>query len=111
MEKKHYNHQERRNLEKQFGLKKPTNKKDLEDYYARKREAGKQLHEQFTENVINAQDKDAAEREKKQIENFMADGLTFVEAKEKVLKNYEIQRKRREKLENRAQRQKERQNK
>lgn len=103
MATKQYNRRDRKRVEKSLGLQKPKTKKEQEEFRARKLEAGKQIHQQFTENVLNEQEKQAAERESKIMSNLMSDtldkkgnvikkGMTYEEAKAFVLRNYEIER-------------------
>lgn len=116
-QKRYYNHQDRKNLERHLGLKKPTDKVQLAEYKRRRMEAGKQIHLQFTEDMLNVQEKADAEREAQIIQNMMKDevdrfgnvirkGKTYEEAKAVVLKNYEIQKKRLEKLAKREEKRK-----
>lgn len=107
--KQYYNRHERKRIEKALGLKKPTNDKERREYTTRKIEAGKQLHKQFTEAVLNNQAKAAAEKESEMMKSLMADkldnkgniirkGMTYEEARDFIIRNYEIERKRAEKL-------------
>lgn len=108
-DKKHYNRKDRKNLEKNLGLQKPKSKKERDEFATRKIAAGKQIHQTFTEYVLNEQEKQAAERESEQMKGLMKDlfdtkgnlikkGMTYEEAKAFVLHNYEIERKRAQKL-------------
>ena len=115
--KQHYNRHERKRIEKSLGLKKPSNQKERREYTTRKIEAGKQLHEQFTESVLNAQAKEASEKESEMMKSLMTDkldnkgnvirkGMTYEEARDFIIRNYEIKRKRAEKLAKREEKRK-----
>lgn len=108
-DKKHYNRRERKHLEKSLGLKKPASEKERREFVDRKIKAGKQIHEQYTELVLNAQAKAASEKESEIMKHLMEDtfdkngniirkGLTYDEAKAFIIRNYELERKRAEKL-------------
>lgn len=107
--KKHYNHKERKQIEKNLGLKKPENKELLAEYKIRRMTAGKVIHTQYIENMINEQEKADAKKEKDMINDLMRDvcdkngniirkGKSYEEAKAMILRNYEIEQKRLKKL-------------
>lgn len=105
MSQRYYNRRERKQIQKAMGLQLPENATARAEMQARKMEAGRELFNQFKEQMINNQEKEAAEREARVIQSFMADtldskgnvirkGMTYEEAKAIVIRNYEIERKR-----------------
>ena len=103
------NRQERRRMEKAFGLMKAYQKGTPEqraEIRARRREMGKKLHEQHLERVENAQRKAAEELEARVMQGLVQSGRTEEEARAIMNENLRLSQEREEKLAKRRERQK-----
>lgn len=102
------NRRERRKLEKQFGLMKQYkngSSKQRAEIQARRREMGKQLHNQHLERVENAQREAEEKRITKIAEGLMSKGLTEQEAVDVIDHNERVKEEREESLAKRKNRQ------
>lgn len=102
------NRSERRRLEKQFGLMKQYQKgspKQRAEIRERRREMGKQLHQQHLEKVENSLRQQAEEREARQMQNLIESGKSEEEARAVIDENHRLRMEREEKLRQRRIRQ------
>lgn len=102
------NRRERRKLEKQFGLMKQYrngSSKSKAEIKARRKEMGKQLHNQHLERVENAQRAAEEQRITDIAQNLMSDGLTEQEAVDVIDNNDKIKEAREERIAKRKEKQ------
>lgn len=102
------NRRERRQLEKKFGLMKKfrlSSSKEKSEIKARRKEIGKQLHNQHLERNENAQREAEEQRIKKTAEGLMETGLTEQQAVDVIDSNERIREDRAKRLAERKERQ------
>ncbi len=102
------NRQERRKLEKQFGLMKEYqngNKQKRSEIRARRAEMGKMLHQQHLQKCENENRNKREEREAKAMQELIASGKSETEAKDIINQRYKIKLEAAERLEERRNRQ------